>query len=326
MKPQRIVILALIGLAAVLLAWRLIAPQFEPAPTLSGYIEGETLYMAAPVAGTVAELSVRRGDRVTAGAALFVIEPDQRTAQGERAAAELRAALAQAEDARKGQRPVELGILEAEQDAAEAQAREAKAALGRTSALVKRGVYAEARLDDARNVHQSATARVAAAERRLAAATLGARTDQIRAADARVAEARAALAETGARLADMAPVAPATARVEDVFFQKGEWASANQAVVALIPDDRIHVRFFVPETEVAAYRVGQRIRFSCDGCPDTLGAVITHVSPRPEFTPPIIYSRETRDRLVFMVEARPEKGGTLVPGLPVDVVPLAAKP
>lgn len=326
MKPQRIVIVILAGLAVAFLAWRLIAPQFEPAPTLSGYIEGEALYMAAPVAGTVAVLSVQRGDRVAAGAALFVIEPDQRTAQGERAAAELSAALAQAEDARKGQRPVELGILEAEQAAAEAQAREAKAALGRTSALVKRGVYAEARLDDARNTYQSAAARVESAERRLAAATLGARSDQIRAADARVAQARAVLAETGARLADMAPVAPTAARVEDVFFQKGEWASANQAVVALIPDDRVYVRFFVPEKDVAAYRVGQRVQFSCDGCPDGLDAAISYVSPRPEFTPPIIYSRETRDRLVFMVEARPEKGGPLVPGLPVDVVPLDAKP
>ena len=322
MKPQRVVVLILAGLAVFFLAWRLIAPEFRPAHALSGYIEGETLFMAAPVAGTVATLGVRRGQRVALGAPLFVIEPDRRLAESERATAELNAALAQAEDARKGQRPVELGILEAEQAAAEAQAREAKAVLGRTAELASKGIYAKARLDDARSAYQSAAAQVAAAQRRVAAATLGARTDQIRAADARVAQARAALAETGTLIANMAPVAPAAARVEDVFFQKGEWAAANQPVVALIPDDKLYVRFFVPEAEVAAYRVGRRVRFSCDGCADGLGASISYVSPRPEFTPPVIYSREARDRLVFMVEARPDDGGRLVPGLPVDVAPL----
>ena len=326
MKPQRLVILILAGLALLFLIWRIAAPQFRPAPTLTGYIEGETLYLASPVAGTVAQLGVRRGQRVTAGARLFLIEPRQRAAQGEQAAAELAAAVAQAADARKGQRPVELSILEAERDAAAASAREARVLLGRTEALVRRGIYARVRLDDTRAAYETAVARLAAANRRLEAATLGRREDEIRAADARVAEARARLAETGARMDDMAPVAPAPARVEEVFYQRGEWAAANQPIVALIPDNRVYVRFFVPEQSVAAYRPGMRIRFRCDGCPDGLSATIAFVSPRPEFTPPIIYSREARDRLVFMVEARPENPAGLVPGLPVDVFPLGRRP
>ncbi|HEX8257956.1 MAG TPA: HlyD family efflux transporter periplasmic adaptor subunit, partial [Allosphingosinicella sp.] len=104
-------------------------------------------------------------------------------------------------------------------------------------------------------------------------------------------------------------------------FQRGEWAGANQPVVALIPDDRVFIRFFVPEGSVAAYRTGRRIAFRCDGCGAPRAATIAYVSPRPEFTPPIIYSREARDRLVFMVEARPEPGAALTPGLPVDVEP-----
>jgi HlyD family secretion protein len=322
MKPQKAIVLALAALALLFLGWRLLATQFEPSPALSGYIEGETLYLAAPVAGTVAELGVRRGQRVAAGTPLFVIEPDQRAAQSERAEAELQAALSQAEDARKGQRPVELGILEADLDAAQAQEREARVALNRTQQLVRKGIYAQARLDDARTAHQTAAARVTAGQRRLSAAMLGARSDQLNAAEARVAQARATRLETGARVSDMAPVAPAAARVEDVFYQRGEWANANQPIVALIPDDRVHVRFFVPEAQIAEYRVGRRIRFECDGCRSGLAATISYVSPRPEFTPPIIYSREARDRLVFMVEARPERPERLVPGLPVDVAPL----
>ncbi len=257
---------------------------------------------------------------------LFLIEPDQQVAQGEQAMAELAAARAQAEDARKGQRPAELGILEADRDAAEAAAREARIDLNRADALVRRGVYARVRLDEARAAYQNAAARLRAAQQRIEAATLGARADQVRAADARVMQAAARVAETGARLQTLSPIAPSAGRVEEVFYQRGEWAAANQPVVALIPDDRVFVRFFVPERAVAAYRPGTRVRFACDGCADGLAATITYVSPRPEFTPPILYSRAARDRLVFMVEARPENSGRLVPGLPVDVYPIGTRP
>ncbi|WP_374579159.1 HlyD family efflux transporter periplasmic adaptor subunit, partial [Phenylobacterium sp.] len=110
------------------------------------------------------------------------------------------------------------------------------------------------------------------------------------------------------------------ARVEDVFFQAGEWAPANQPIVSLLPDDRIKLRFFVPQAEIAAYRPGASVRFACDGCPSGLSARISYISPRPEFTPPVIYSRETRDRMVFLVEAVPS--ARLNPGQPVDVQPL----
>ena len=322
MKRQRLVVLALALAALALLGWQLFGPRAGETRTLSGYIEGETLYLSSPVAGTVETLGVRRGQRVAAGMQLFSIEPRQQQAQSAAAAAEVAVAEAQAEDASKGQRPIELGILEAEVASAEAQAREARSMLNRVRALVERGIYARVRLDDARATYESAAARVEAARSRLSAATLGLRADQQRAAQARASQARARLQETGARIADMAPSAPAPARVEEVFFQRGEWAPANQPILALIPDDRMFVRFFVPEPEIAAYRVGQRVRYACDGCPDGLTATIAFVSPRPEFTPPIIFSREARDRLVFMVEARPDDRRALVPGLPVDVLAL----
>ncbi|HEX7758108.1 MAG TPA: HlyD family secretion protein, partial [Caulobacteraceae bacterium] len=154
-------------------------------------------------------------------------------------------------------------------------------------------------------------------------AALGAREDQIRAADSKVREASAGLSAAGARLSDLSPTSPGRARVEDVFFQRGEWVGANQPVVSLLPDDRITIRFFVPEREVARYRPGQGVRFACDGCARGQSAVISYVSPQPEFTPPVIYSLGARDRLVFLVEARPAHPERLTPGLPVDVTPLA---
>ena len=124
------------------------------------------------------------------------------------------------------------------------------------------------------------------------------------------------------RLAYLSPTAPAPARVEEVFYQAGEWTPANQPIVSLLPDDRVRLRFFVPETGVARYRPGRTVRFTCDGCGPTRSAVINYVSPRPEYTPPVIYSRKTRDSLVYLVEARPQDPDRLTPGLPVDVAPI----
>ncbi|ACG77131.1 secretion protein, HlyD family [Phenylobacterium zucineum HLK1] len=320
MNRRRILPLALLAAAALIVALLVLAPRFRPAPTLSGYIEGEPLYLAAPVAGTVRTLHVARGQEVRAGQPLFVVDPAQVRSQYDQASAEQAAARAQAQDARKGQRPVELAVFEANIAAAEAQAREAHATLRRIEPLVRQGWYAPARLDDARAAAQAADAQVRAARRQRDAAALGAREDQIRAADARVSQAAAAVEGAEARLADVAPKAPADARVEDVFFHAGEWAPAGQPILSLLPDARIKVRFFVPERELAAYRVGRTVRFSCDGCAKGLTARIEYVSPRPEFTPPVIYSREARDRLVYMVEARP--AARLNPGQPVDVEPL----
>jgi HlyD family secretion protein len=320
MTRQRVLVMVLLAVGIAIIAGLILLPRFGRAHTLTGYVEGEPLYLATPVAGAVTEMAVARGDVVKAGQRLFAVDPAQSEAAVRQASAELAAATAQAADLRKGQRPVELAVLQADVAAAQARLRDARTTLDRTTGLTAAGVASRQQLDDARAAAQTAAAQLRAAEARRDTGKLGARADQVRAADARVADARAALAAARSKLAQLAPAAPADARVEDVFFQKGEWAPANQPVVSLLPDARIYVRFFVPERTLAAYRPGRVVRFSCDGCASGLSARIVHVSPRPEFTPPVIYSRESRDRLVYMVEARAPV--RLNPGLPVDVEPL----
>ncbi|MES2723204.1 MAG: HlyD family efflux transporter periplasmic adaptor subunit [Pseudomonadota bacterium] len=317
---QRLLVIVLLLAAAGVIAALVLVPRLNRSDVLTGYVEGEPLYLAAPVSGTVAQVDVQRGDRVKAGDRLFVVDPKQVAAQRQQAQAEVGAAQAQAQDARKGLRPLELAVYDANIAAAEARARDAAADMRRVEPLVRRGIYAPARLDDVRAALQTANAQLAAARRQRDAAALGAREGQVQAADSRVAQAEAGLSAADARLSDLAPVAPSDGRVEEVFFQPGEWSVANQPVVSLLPDDRIKLRFFVPEQSLSAYRTGSVVRFACDGCVKGLTAKITFVSPRPEFTPPVIYSREARDRLVYMVEARPN--ARLNPGQPVDVTPL----
>ncbi len=305
------------------LAWLLFL-RGDGTRTLTGYIEGERVYLAAPVSGAVAALYVREGERVEAGGRTFLIDPRVQRAQADSAAAAVGAAEARAQDLRKGQRAEELSVFDAELAAAQASERAAEADYARIEPLVRQGIYAPARLDQVRAARDAARAQTAAVRRRRDVAAMGARQDAIAQAEQQAVQAGGGLSEANARLGQLSPTAPAAARVEEIFYRPGEWAAANTPVLALLPDSEVKLVFFVPEAEMARYRPGGTVRFSCDGCAAGGSARISWVSPRPEFTPPVLYSRGSRDRLVYRIEARPEKAATLNPGLPVDVTPLGA--
>jgi HlyD family secretion protein len=324
-KPQQIVVGVLLVSAVALAVFLLFGSGSREGNTLSGYVEGEALYPAAPMSGRLVEIHVQRGDAVAAGAPLFVIDPAQGEAARNQAAADVAAARALAEDARRGQRPAELGVIEAQLASARAVLNEAETSLARVRPLAQAGAASKAALDEAVAARDTARANVRAIEKQLQVARMGARKNQVEAAEERARQAEAGLAAAAARLSDLSPVAPSAGRVEDVFFQQGEWVPANQPVLAMIPQDRVRLRFFAPQAEVARYAVGTEVRFTCDGCERDMAATVSFVSPRPEFTPPVIYSREARDRMVFMVEARPAKAEGLVPGLPIDVVRKGAR-
>ena len=313
MSRFRPIIIAVALILAALLIWFLLSGS-ERERLLSGYIEGETLFLSSPVAGTVASVTAVEGTRVAAGQKLFTIDPGTLSAQGEQAEANVAAARTQIASAEATARQAD-----AEVAAAAADAELARSDLARLLAVRDEDPAAVAGkdLDAARAALKEASARVGAARK-----TADARRAQAAAARAQAAQARGGRREVEIRLDQLTPAAPAAARVEDVFYQAGEWVSANQPVVSLLPDDKVKVRFFVPDQEVARYRPGRRVRFACDACGRRMTATIRYVSPRPEFTPPIIYSRDSRDRLVFMVEAVPEQPARLQPGLPVDVEPL----
>jgi HlyD family secretion protein len=309
----RPIIVVLLLMAIAIAAWLLFAGPGRPR-TLSGYIEGDDLFLSSPIAGTVGSIAIAEGARVDAGQQLFTIDPATLSAQGQQAQANTAAARTQIASAEAIVRQAD-----AETGAAVAEADRARSDLERLLAVKRDDPAAVAGkdLDAARAALRDANARVVAARR-----TAEARRAQVAAARAQTAQAQGGEREVAIRVNQLSPVAPSPSRVEQVFFQPGEWVSANQPVVSLLPDDKVKVRFYVPEQQVARYVPGRTVRFMCDGCARGLKAVIRYVSPRPEFTPPVIFSRDSRDRLVFMVEAYPERPQGLQPGLPVDVEPL----
>jgi len=290
-------------------------------PAWAGYVEGEYVYVASPIAGALTTLAVRRGDEVKRGAPLFALDDQAERAAREEAAARASGAGAQAADLAEGKRDQEIAVVQAQIAQARAQAVQASAELARQEALVKQGFVSASRLDDVRAAARQARARVVELEASLRVAQLPARSDERSTAAASTDAARSALDQARWREEQKRQSAPADARVADTFYRAGEWVGAGQPVVSLLPPGATKARFFVPESELGSIAVGQPVSIHCDGCSAPVNARISFIATQAEYTPPVIYSNSQRARLVFMVEARPDPqdAARLRPGQPIDV-------
>lgn len=269
-----------------------------PSDAMQGYGEAQYVYIAAEDPGRIAALLAREGDVVKRATPLFRLDPARQALVAEGSRAMSSAAR---------ERVAGAGAFAETLRAAEANAALAKATYVRSRALHDRGLAAQARLDiDAAALHV-ADAAVAQARANLAAAR---REAGAPGADARLAQRR---------VSDLEIRAPADGRIERVYRREGEVVGAGAPVLALLPDGAMKVRFFAPERLLSSLRPGGRVTITCDGCPANLGGRITYVAREPQFTPPIIYSLEQREKLVFLAEAMPDDAAPIRPGLPVEV-------
>lgn len=228
----------------------------DPSPDrFQGYVEGEFVYVASPLAGQLETLSVQRGQQVTIGQPLFSLD----------------------ETAEKAVR-----------DMAQAALVLSEAEFKRQAELLRRGPASAQDYDRARSTRDQDQQRLTQAQWNF---------DQKKQS------------------------APESGLVYDTLFREGEWVAAGKPVVALLPPQNIKVRAFVPEARVGSIHYGDPVQVTVDGVGQPFLGKVSYISPRAEYTPPVIYSRESRQKLVFMVESlfEPQVSANLHPGQPVDV-------
>lgn len=288
-------------------------------PVFYGYVEGEYARLAPREAGTLKELRVARGDSVLAGNVVAVFEADFETAARDEARARVAQADAQLENLRKGKRTPEIDALIAQRRQAEAAYKLSEIQLHRFERLPVGQVVSEEKLDETRAAYERDRARVAELTAQIGVARLAARSDEIVAAEAALESTRAVLRQAEWKLAQRRLEAPADALVSDTYFVAGEFVPASTPVVSLLPPGNVKIRFFVPEPWLARVQIGDAVGVRCDGCLAGLAARISFVAPQAEYTPPVIYSRETRTKLVYLIEALPQDGPRLHPGQPVEI-------
>jgi HlyD family secretion protein len=276
-----------------------------------GYAEGEEAFIAAPQPGWLTTIDVARGANVSPGDVLFTLDATREIAARDNARAAISAANAL--------------IVQAEAQAAQAVATRAQAEADtlrserefeRQESLVAIGATPRREVEQAEAILQSARARRTQAEAQRAQA-MGLRAQ----AEAQIEEAEAALAAAAFNLSERTVQARVGGTVQDVYFRAGEYAT-SAPVLSILPPENVFIRFFVPEEDLAGLALGDEVQIGCDNCPEDLTANISFISAEVEFTPPIIYSVNNRQKLVFKAEARAPGGLPLRPGLPVDVTPL----
>lgn len=310
-----------VGITVIALAI-LIGCDKAPSDLVQGYVEGEYVYVASPYGGALATLSVRRGTQVAAGDALFTLEHISERAARDEAERKLSQARANLEDRRKGKRPSEIASLRAQLQQAQAALQLSLREVARQEGLAAvPGAAVEVEVDRARSARDQNQQRVSQLEADLNTALLGSRTDQVLAAEAEVRAKEAALAKAEWDLAQKRQLAPKTGLVFDTLYREGEWVAAGRPVVVLLPPDHIKVRTFVSQTKLGAIRLGDAVQVTVDGVQGSLPGKVSYISPKAEYTPPMLYSQGSRDKLVFLVEVLfvQTVAVKLHPGQPVDV-------
>lgn len=291
-------------------------------PSITGYVEAIYLRPAPASSGRLTSLAVERGAFVKSGQALFSLDAEREQAALAEAQHRLDAQKARLADLDKGRRPEELAVIRAQLLQAEAQRRLSTASATRQRALSAKGLVSEDLRDAANAAEARDAAHVAELKRQLEVAQLAGRSDAREAARQEVASAEAQLAQVAWALEQKTVSASSEGSVEDIYFRPGEWIGAGTPVLALLPPANRRLRFFVPQSRLAEFALGQAVSARCDGCGANIAATISFVAGEAEYAPPVLFDRHQRARLVYRVEARPsspEDSRRLHPGQPVDV-------
>jgi HlyD family secretion protein len=290
-------------------------------PAFQGWVEADLIFVGPDEAGRVETLAVREGDEVAIAMPLFTLDADLQAADVHTAAAqvaEARARLARLESAQ--QRKEEVAVLEAQEKRAESAVALSTSELERVQTLYSRGgIASQAQLDIAKANAGRDRAALEEVRRQITVARMASRDEDIAAARQSLvaAEARRSASET--KLTRRHVAASVAGTVQQIYYRPGEMVPAGKPVVAVLPPGNLKVRFFVSEAVLPKLKFGDVVNIRCDGCADGLTAKVSFISRSSEFTPPVIYSLDERNKLVFLIEARPEHPEQFRIGQPVTV-------
>lgn len=249
-----------------------------------GYIEGRYTYMATPVSGVLQQLLVQRGTRVKQGQLLFVLEAEPES-DLYKAAVE---AMNQSIESR---------------NAIQANLEYNKLTYDRYKILVPRQAIQQSQLDNAKSLYESTLA-------------------QFWQASAKIAEEKAAVAQSKWTLEQKSIYAPVDGIVFDTYYRIGEYTEASKAILSLLAPHDIKAIFYIGQINLGSIQLNDKVSVRCDGCEKIYSGRISFISPTAEYTPPVIYSTETNEKLVYRIEAEftPEVAIKLHPGQPVSVM------
>jgi HlyD family secretion protein len=288
---------------------------------LAGYIEGEYTNVASNLSGILIKLLVQRGQEVRGGQLLYQLDPLPQSAQLEQAKKDLESEKNRLVDLELSQRSTIIQSILAQIEQAKANLDLSKINYTRFYTLLQQRAIDKATVDNAYYVYMRDLKRVNELIANLSEAKLGAREFLIKTQQEKVQSAEATVIAAQWALSQKTIYAPVTGLIYDTYYRVGEFVPERTPVVVMLAPQNIYLVFYMPEPQRNQLKVGQTVHFDCDDCKQRFAASVSYISPQAEYTPPVIYSRDSRSKLVFRIKARLllPHGVYFYPGQPVNV-------
>lgn len=284
-----------------------------------GYVEGENIYLASPYSGILENLAVQRGQTVSKGQLLFQLDANPQQILIRQYEADLQQATNVLKDLQNPRRTPEIKAIEAQIEQTQAQIKLAEIRVSRFKELYNRQAASKDTFDEAVARYDELVKLKAQYEENLRLAKLGSREEQINAQQAQMISLTAKLDQAKWDLQQKNSYSPAGGIIFDTYYRMGEFVGNQQSVLSLLTPENVRLQFYVPVTELARLKVGQTITFLCYDCNERSSAIIDYISPEAEYVPPLVYTRENRDKLVFRIKASLPEFQQFKPGQPVTV-------
>ncbi|MCU0633544.1 MAG: efflux RND transporter periplasmic adaptor subunit [Gemmatimonadaceae bacterium] len=286
-------------LVAACLGAMLVGCREQPPADAYGNFEADDVAVAAQATGQLASFTVTEGERLDAGVVVATLDTAQQAIDRDQAIAQRAVLDAQRREATQQEQVIGVQLEIAERSWA------------RTQRLFAGGAATVLQRDQAER-----EVRVLRTQREAARAML----ERLR-ADARTIDLRGAAARD--RLRRTTVINPVAGTVLATHVRAGETVAAGQPLYRIAALDTLTLRVYVTGPQLTAFRLGTTVAVHVDSAsglaPERRGTV-TWVSPRAEFTPTPVQTRDERADLVYAVKIRvPNPDGLLKVGMPADV-------
>ncbi|GAA0491417.1 MULTISPECIES: HlyD family secretion protein [Tatumella] len=305
-----------------IVVFNLIGCRVPETLNFSGYSYGDFIYLSYFSTEKIEKLCVKKGQRVSEGQPLVKMETY--TAENTLRIAEQNYLAEEAllTDLTSGARPAELNVVRAQLERAVSARNRAQSQLRRYQKLYASQMISAEEWQKANDDYRQKQASVRESEYQLEARQLPARQAQITNQQLRVESAKLKRDKARWDIGQSTLTAPQSGVVYDTLYLPGERATAGRPVISLLPAGNIKIRFYIPEKQLGQIHTGMKVSLRCDGCSGAFSGRLRYISPRAEYTPPVIYSTSRRETLLYMAEAVPEggdNGGQIKVGQPFQV-------
>lgn len=306
--------------ATIILTLLLLSCGHSGERSYQGYVEGDNIYLASPNSGILEKLLVQRGQLVSKGQLLFQLDAEPQAQVIKQYSGELAQAKSLLKDLKNPRRLPEVEAIEAQIEQVDAQLKLTEIRVKRYQSLYQKNAVEKDKLDEILATYDQQKKLRDQYQANLTLAKMGSRSEQIKAQEAQIQSILAKLNEAQWQLAQKTVYSPAAGLIFDTYYRPGEFVGTQQAVLSLLTPDNVHIEFYVPVEELARLQVGKTLHFTCSGCETTNTATISYIAPEAEYAPPLVYSRENYDKLVFRIQAQLAQFNRFKPGQPVTVI------